>query len=334
MKNQLQQKMALYANNVSAMRNDFIWQETATKRLAALVYTLEGKPIDNEAVRDNHRMIKDEVGVFSSFRGNLAIYIATVLSLAEQPKALLSDTLGIYDLLKEHGFWPNDFLTVTAFEIASHTKAIDHAQTVQRTRAFYDEMKANHRLHIGKDDYIFAAMLALTDVEPHAGANKLKRLFQRLKSEFSIFSNRNSLLNLAQMMVLGGNTEDCVTNLVGLNVALRHKKIRLDKTYTLPSLGVLNLLDVPHHTLAEEITEIMAYLREQKGLGHFSVTTQELLLYAVALITSVYAHEAENNLAKAGVTTSVTNLIIAQQVAILMSITAASSAAATSAASC
>jgi len=323
----LQNLAQLFARNVDALRGDFVWHEAAAKRLAALVYTLDGKEIDIEAIRNSHNLMKNNVGVFSTFRGNMAIFIASALSLAENPAKLLENTLQVYDMLKQEGFWSNDYLVVTAFEIAANST--DYAGTVQRAMEFYKEMKANHRWHIGQPDYIFAAMMALSELEPHAGAVKMKLIFQQIRSEFSRWMGKNSQLTLAQMMTLGGSTEYCAANLAHLNRTLRQRKIRLDKTYTLPSLGVLGLLDTPHHTMADEIIATEQFLRAQKGLGHWSVTQQELLLYVVSLIASSHATETDS-MVKAGIATSVTNLIIAQQVALIVTMSVVTTAAASS----
>ena len=326
----LQEKLTLFAENVGAIRNNFVWQEASAKRMAALIYTLGGKPMNNDAIKESHRMIKDEVGAFSTFRGNLSIYVAAALSLADSPQRLLADTLHVYDLLKRKGFWASDYLVVTAFEIAANSDSGRHSHIVSRTRAFYDEMKSHHRFSIGQDDYIFAAMLALSDIDPHTGAVKMSQLFRRIRNAFSAFIGRGSMLTLAQMMVLGGSTDDCVANLKDLSRALRKQKIKLDREYTLASLGVLGLLDTDHQTLANEIAEARDFLRSQKGFGHFSVSTQELLLYAVALVTISHVN-GDDNLVMAGVATSVTNLIIAQQVAMIVTMSVVTTSAAASA---
>jgi len=330
MNNQVQEKLELFADNAQSIRNNFIWQSDIAKRLAALAYSLESRKIDGDAIKSSHNMIKSETGVFSSFRGNLAIYMAAALSLHSQPETILADTLYVYDLLKQQGFWSSDYLVVTAYEIAVNTEKTLYPHKVQRTREFYDEMKSNHRFHIGKDDYIFAAMLALTDMDVHAGANKLKKLYLRLKPEFGFFIGANSILTLSQMLILGDSTEECVLNLLRLNRTLKKRKIRMDKTYTLPSLGVLGILGADNNALVDDLIGARDYLRNQKGFGHFSVSTQELLLYAVSLVTHVYAESTESNIMKAGVTTSITNLLIAQQVAMIASISAVSAGAAAS----
>jgi len=330
MNSHLQNKLELFAENNQSIRSDFIWHDAMAKRLVALTYTLEGKKVDTEAIKDCHRMIKDEVGVFSTFRGNMAVYIAASLSLSEKPQQLLADTLEVYELLKQEGFWASDYLVVAAYEIAANTEKHKFERIACRSMEFYKEMKANIRFHIGQDDYIFAAMLALSDIDVHEGALKLRHLFTQLKSEFSAFISRNSIVTLSQMLVLAGSTDECVYNLLKLNRVLRKKKIRLDKTYTLPSLGVLGMFTVDKYAFADDLIASRDYLRSQKGFGALSVSTQELLLYAVSLITNAYTGDTDNNVMKVSVATSITNLIIAQQVAMIVAISVATTAAAAS----
>ena len=330
MNNQLQEKLALFASNVGDIKGDFVMKEPSARRLAALIYSLEGKKIDTAAIKDAYSIIKSEVGIFSQFRGNLSIYLAAALSLSEQPKQLFEDTLVIYDQLKREGFWAGDYLAASAYEIALNAKKEDHSYMVSRTREFFNEMKANHRFLIGLDDYIFATMLALSGIDPHQGANKLKKLYQRTKAEFSFFISNSSLMSLSQMLVLGGSTEECVLNLLRLNRALRNYKVRLDRGFTLPSLAVLGMLGTDYSTLAEDIVNARDFLRSKKGFGPFFVSTQELLLYVVSIVTHAYADDIENDIMKANMTTSITNLIIAQQVAMMAAIAASTAAAASS----
>jgi len=330
MNTKLLNKLELFAENNRDLRGDFIWQNAMAKRLVSLAYALEGKTIDVEAIKECHRMMKDETGIFSTFRGNMAVYIAASLSLSEKPRELLAGTLEVYDLLKQEGFWASDYLVVTAYEIAANTERYKFGQVAGRAMEFYREMKANIRFHIGQDDYIFAAMLAMSDIDVHDGALKMRHLFSQLKSEFSAFIGRGSIVTLAQMLVLGESTNQCVEHMLQLNRVLRKKKIRLDKTYTVPSMGVLGMLQVDKYAFADDLIAARDYLRTQKGFGGLSVSTQELLLYAVSLITNAYTADTGNNVMKTGVATSITNLIIAQQVAMIVAISVATTTAAAS----
>ncbi|MCL2527713.1 MAG: DUF4003 domain-containing protein [Defluviitaleaceae bacterium] len=330
MNQHVEAKIKLFSENYQNIRGEFIWQEPMAKRMAAFAYALADKPLESGPIRHCHGLIKKEAGVFSSFRGLLSVYLAAALSLNPNPEQVLADTLYVHDLLKDQGFWRNDYLVISAYEIAVNAQRIDFERMAARTRNFYDEMKANHRFLVGQDDYIFAAMLALSGIDEHTGANKLKGIFIKLKEGFGRFTSKNSLLTLSQMMVLGSSTDECVDNITRLSRALRKRKIRLDRTYTLPSLGALGLLNLDYNMLADELIQARDFLRSQKGFGAFSVSIHEILLYVVSLVTHAHIGDSFSAVTKAGVTTSVTNLIIAQQVAMIVAITAASTAAAAS----
>jgi len=327
MNQKVESMLHLFAENHQNIRNEFVWQEPMAKRLAALAYAMAGQSLNADALKKHHQMIKSEVGAFSSFRGMLSVYVAAALSLSQEPEVLLENTLYVYELLKEQGFWRNDYLVISAFEIASNENKIDFERTTQRAKDFYDAMKSNHRFQISSDDYIFAAMLALTDMDVIVGAEKVKAIYDRLRGEFSLFTSKNSLVTLAQMLALGGSTEYCADKVSQLNRELRARKIKLDKTYTLPSLGVLSLLTMDPCDLASELNASTEFLRLQKGLGALSVSIQELQLYAVSLMVHAHKGDEQAGITKAGVTTSVTNLLIAQQVALIASMSAMSAAA-------
>ena len=330
MKNQLQEKLSLFVENAQDIKSGFFMQNPMTKRLAALIYTLETKHMDDDAIKESHAMLKDQTGFFSYFRGNLSIYISASLSLTENREQRLTDTLAVYDLLKVQNFHASDYLAAASYQIAANAESGRYRQIVDRSRGFYDAMKANHFFYTGQDDYIYAAMLGLSDIDVDAGSEKMERLYQNLKPDFF---DKNSIQALAQVLVLGGETDESLTNVYLFRDALRNRNIKLDKTYTLPSLGVLSMLTSDADTASGEIAEAKDILREQKGFGAFSVEMQELLLYVVSIVCSLYANDIKNGIIKATVSTSVASLIIAQEAAMAAAFAASSAATAAAASS-
>jgi hypothetical protein len=318
---ELEKKLQLFVNNVNSIKKSFPWQEPMTKRLAALVYALDGKELDAAALTKTHRLIVQETGIFSTFRGNLAVYIAAMLALSKDPQALFADTQAVYKMLKAEKFRISDYLTAAAYEIASQAKREDYAQVVQRARAFFLGMRANNRWLVCADDYIYSAMLALSDLDVEAACEDIAKIYASLKSSFPFTLSRNCQYHLAQILVLGEKTQQCVDNLIHVNRILRSHKIRLDRSMILPSLGILSMFPADPDALAAEILAATEYLRAQKGFGRLVVTSAEILMQAVALISN-------NELAKPTMSTAVTNIIIAQQTAIMVAIIASTTAAA------
>lgn len=119
--------------------------------------------------------------------------------------------------------------------------------------------------------------------------------------------------------------------MIALNEAFRKRDFRMDKTYTLPSLGILSLLPSDRDSLVDEVAETNDWLRTQKGFGAWSIDKQELLLFSSALVAIQHVENLRNGVLTTAISTSITNIIIAQQAA--MAATAAASAAAASSSS-
>ena len=320
-----QSHWTLFAQNAHTIKKEFFWHNELTKRLASLLYAQAGKAIDCEAIRRCHTLIKQNTGAFSYFQGDMALCVATLLSLSPDPQGVLDATLRVYSLLKAAKLRASDFLAVAAYQIAAQANASEHEQIVTRTRAFYDGMKAQHFFHTGEDDYILSAMLGLSGMDPASGVAQIEQLYERFKGAFS---SKNSVQALAQVLVLSGSGDDIESRVLALRGAFRAQRMPLDKAYTLPALGILALLPVDIDTVVREIGEAQAYLRTQKGFGSLSLSKQELLLFAASLTAVKYAQSGQDDVLTAALSTSITNIIIAQQAAMMVAITAGSRAAA------
>ena len=257
----------------------------------------------------------------------MALSLAAMLSLSANPQEVLRETMKVYDLLKGVKLRASDFLVIAAYLIATQSDASDYRNVVTRTRSFYDGMKARHFFYTGQDDYIFAAMLGLTDLDTVAGTERIEQIHSLLKGEFR---DKNSVQALAQVMVLGESDDSISDRVLVLRDTLRVQKIKLDKAYTLPVLGILALLPVEIETIARDIGKAQDTLRAKKGFGSLSVTTQELLLFAASIVASDYTESVKDGVLTATLSTSISNIIIAQQAAMIAAISASTAAAASS----
>ncbi|MCL2499520.1 MAG: DUF4003 domain-containing protein [Defluviitaleaceae bacterium] len=321
----LEKKLHLFISNANGIKKGFPWQEPMAKRLAALIYALDGKELDANALAQNHRMIKEETGLFSTFRGNLSVYIAAMMAMKANPHERFAEVREVYALLKAEKFRMSDYLAAAAYEIASQAKREDYPHIARRAREFLVGMRANNRWLVCTDDYIYSAMLALSDLDVAVGCERIKHVYDCLKMNFPFTMSRNCLLHLSQIMVLSDKTERCIENLIHMNRILRSHKIRLDRAMILPSLGILSMLPTDPDTLADQIFSVTDYIRKQKGFGKLKVSNGEVMMQAVALIS-------DSELAKTALSTAVTNIIIAQQTAMMVAIIASTSAAASAAA--
>ena len=324
MNSELQQKLSLFAANAQAMKAAFRWRKSLTKRLAALLYAFEAKPADCQAIRECLTIIKNSTGVFSKFQGNMALSIATMLSLKDQRETLFTQAVSVYGMLKDAKFRASDYLVVAAYEIAANTSPDKYENVISRARAFYEGMRANSFFRTGEDDYIFAAMLGLSDIEVKEGVERIDQLYKQLRPDFW---PGNSVQTLAQILVLSGEPKLVVERLYSLRSELKARKLRLDRRFTLSSLGILALLPANIYTIAQDIEDARAFLRTQKGFGIFCISKQELLLLAAAMVASAYAKDLSTDALRASISTNIAGIIIAQQAAMVAAVAASGAAA-------
>ncbi len=325
MKPEIQKKITLFTENEQAVRNEFKWQKDIIRRLVALLYAQENKPVDCDAIRQCHDLIRSNASLFSTFRGNMALCIATMLSLKDDRTELFARAQTVYEMMKIVKFRASDYLVVAAYQIAAYAQPEKDQHVVNRAREFYDGMKAHNFFLTGQDDYIFVAMLGLSNVNVQTGTERIEQLYRRFKPEFW---SENSVQSLAQVLVLSGDPDTAASRVLTLRDAFREQNLRLDKTYTLPTLGVLALLPVDINTLVQDVDETQALIRTQKGFGSLLVAKQELLLYAAAVVASVYAEDVKTGALTASVSTSIASILIAQQAAMIATISGAAAGAA------
>jgi len=323
----IQSKLELFAENAQVIRKGFAGQHALTRRMAALLYAREGLSADCDKIRQCLKLIKENTGIFSTFRGNMVLALSALLSLSPDPKMLFDNTLRVYQMMKDEKFRASEHLVIASYEIAAQCDSMRYNDAVVRSRMFYDGMKSNRFFQTGHDDYIYAAMLGLSDLDVAAGTERVDEVYRKLKGKFW---DNNSVQAIAQILILGGSDDDTVKRVLALRDVLRAQRIKLDRSYTLPSLGILAMLPVDIDVIVSDIDEVRKALRGQKGFGSWSIATQELLLFASAIVAGYYARNLPDGALSATISTSIANIIIAQQAAMIVAIAASSTVIATS----
>jgi hypothetical protein len=320
-------RLELFSDNALEMKEAFPWKNAMVNRLAALLYAAEDKRVDVGAIRAALELIKENTGMFSSFRGTSGMCIAALLSLSGGQQSQLTNSLAVFEMMKNAKFRTSDYTVVAAYQIAANSAPDQYLRIVERAKAFYDGMKTTRRFLTSYDDYIFAAMLGLSDIAVDSGVKRMEQLYAELKPEF--FSG-NSVQSLTQVLVLGEEAPASAARVLELREAFRARNIRMDKQFTLSSLGVLSLLPISKEELVNAVSETYETLRAKKGFGKWTVLEQELLLLSNSLVAFKYVEDVQNGVVSATLSTSITNIVIAQQTAITAAAAAAAAAASSS----
>lgn len=321
MTDQLQQKADLFIQNVQTMKDNFKWDYSLMHRMIAFLYTRESKEVDIEGIKKAKELIKDNTGFFSAFKdSNTFLVIAAMIAIHEYPQDYLKNAIDVYDRMKKVGFHTSNYLTISSLVIAQKTEEINYDYIIQNSKNYYDRMKQEHRFLTSSDDYLFATMLGMSELGIDSTIKEIEECYRLLKEDF--FSG-NSVQSLCHVLAFGEEAANikCI-RVVKIYETLKAKKCKIGSDGELTSLGILALVTDDVERIADEIVEVSDYIHNKKGFGSFSVSNSERNRYAAALVSSTYVQNLKDDILNVTLQNSLTNILIAQETAMIAAITA------------
>jgi len=318
MRKETEVRLELFAENVRAIKKGIATTTGMDRRTAALIYAVRGKTIDRDAIAETYEMLKKDTGILSAFRESTPLCTTAMLSLEANPKEALDRALEVYGMLKEVKFRSSPFLAEAAIHIATGTQPKNYKSMATRMRAFYELMKANSWLHTGADDYILAALFALSGMTEKTASDRIEKVFQKLKSEFS---GKGSVLALAQVMALVGKTDQmALDRVVALRDVLKKRRMSLARPFIVPIIGILSQLDLSVDTIVQEARDVETHLKTQA----LSLTKTEIHMVATAMVAATFT-KGDSTLVTATALTGAINMILAAQMAFIVIVAASAS---------
>ncbi len=247
--------------------------------LCALLLGIDDRDADLDSIRRGKHILKRNTGLFSAFRGLGMAPAAIKIGAREDGEQRLNYAKDNLRKLRAAGFAPTDYLCPAAFLMA---KAHDRADTVAKNAyGQYLEMRHAHRILTGGEDVMFAVLFAMYEAEKDV-------LYPRADAAMDLLSRRFRRTNAAQMASFAIAFSDQPADALALKTERMYDAVRAAgeknrEMLDLPLLAFLATLDADETETAEEIAEIAAYLREQKGFSAARVGRSQRLVYASAI---------------------------------------------------
>lgn len=326
MNNDIQSKIDLMVNNFHILDKAFIWDMGIAKHFGAMIAANRESEITSEQVKITKKLIEQETSMWSYFRGTNEFLLAVLLTGEAEPEVVLANALEVYERLKDRKFYSSAYLVLAAYSIAKHGDMSQLNRTLDRFEDFYKGMKANHYWLTGTNDYIYAAILALSDLSVQATIDKTEAIYQNLKANGITMGNE--LQNLSHILAFGDNSveQDCGRALA-LYEALKHKKCKLNY-YGLALVGLLSMIMTSPEQMADEVAEVYFNLKQLKGYGPWSLGHTERAILAASLVADTYNDKITSGTFESTLTNSINSIIIAQQAATMAAVSGAAAASA------
>ncbi len=327
---EIKQRADLMSENFYSLKKDFKWENSLINHFSALIHSLNNKTADVNKIREIRDYIKAETSFTSYFRGNTSSILSTLLSFEDDYRTLFKTTLEVYEQLKSHGFKRGVYLPLTSYTIAKEVAFDTLEYRISRMREFYNNMKENHFWLTSDNDYIFAAILGISDLDINQTNIKIETCYKILNNRG--LAKGNDLQTLSHILALGDEDEEIkCTRAIELYQSMAKEKCKLHYS-SLSSLGVLTLIGCDA-SIAKEIKEVYEYINSKPGYSLWSIDKTNLVMLSTMLVSSFYVDNIKKGVIETTLMNSITSIILAQQQAAIAAACAASAAAAASSSS-
>ena len=326
MRDEVRRRCELLIQNRDTLNEAFKWGNTLLSLSAAHIITSKEKSTDVETLKTCKALLKERTGTFSSFRGNANCAMTAILAVSENAGQLLENGLQVHEMLKGK-LRDSVYLPMAAMSIARLTEKERYEEIVDRTKAIYDWIKKEHPFLTSAEDSSFCALLALSEKSVEELVTEAERCY-RFLTEHTRYP-KNSVQSLSHVLALfDGNAEEKCEKVMELYETLKACGLKYGTTYELSMLGILAMNHSDYEVLAEDMAEVSTWLSKKKGFGFWGgITLKQRLMFAGMLLQEP---EKQDGTAETALLQSSIATVVAQQAA-MISVMAASTAAATAA---
>ena len=303
----------------------------------AAILTCRGMRADRNVIDECSSILKRNTGALSEYRGMIKVPLLCKMASSGTPEFYLQSVQQIEELIRHT---PKIRNTSKIYRILSAMTVMEHgmdrtaAETVERMRELYMDMKTEHPWLTGEEDLPFAALLA-------AYGKGVQEITDDAEACYSILRNyfRSGDVRQTVSHVLALSEEEAELKcLRAADLADELKRLghKISTGRESVILGAAALTGAPADQMAEAIAEADECLKQKKGFGNMSAGTQQRRMFAgllaIASLDADHSGTTAVNAAVAVQTAMETAMEIQMQVCmmLMMSTTTAAAAAASS----
>ena len=326
MRTTLEQLCNNFISNRDAVKNVFKWENDQIVAASATTFLNRGMLADSAKLEECKKLLKENTGVLSNFRGNVEVPMVVQLAIADVPGDKMKKTLKIYETLKQE-FWGSEYLVLAAAVMADMVSEDQVVKMTEKARTIYNKMKKDHPFLTSGEDSVYAVLMAVSEKNDEVLMEEMEVIYKKLKENFSASNEVQALAHV--LSIADGDAVEKCNKVVALYNALRAAEVKYGKYHELVVLASLALLPVEQNVLVEDIKAVDEFLAKQKGYGFLGLDKKTRLMHAAMIVSCDYV---QNDSADIAAMTGTLAAVAAQQAAMCAVIAASAASSAASAA--
>lgn len=285
MNQELETLSELLIENKEVIKSSFRFSYNYMLIMGASLLANKGVLVSKEEIEECRSIIKRNSSAFSYFRGSLEIPMTAKMILSDDPEEYFSGIKSISERLENNKFFKSYFAVVAAIIIYDRVENKDFTKYINKTKLIYEQMKRDHSILTSNDDIVFAALLAVSNIDVDNLLLEMDECYRLLKSDFNSFNNQE----LSHILALDVGAPGLkVKKFIELYQGFKAEKLNFGKSYGAIALAVLSLLDIDADEALYQVSKTHDFLLVQKGFSGWHMVKSERLSYAALLVTKAY----------------------------------------------
>ncbi len=322
MNSNLQRTCEAIISNKEVLKKALVFDDSRLHTICASLYTQAGKSADKTEIEKCKKLIKSKVSAFSEIRGLALGMIACMIDIRGGQELYVDQMMQSYKTLRKE-FFASTLLALSAEIMAENCGPEEFLLVTQKAKGIYKDMRSKHPFLTGEDDYLICVLLAQSNRDVASLGEEIEQCFSYLKEQ-GLRASGNAIQAVSSVLALyeGEMTLKC-QKMLSLYNSIKEKGYKYDKHYGLPMLAVLSQLELPMETIISEMREVHDWLKTQKGFGML-LGEASRMMYAAMIVSQNYSDDKNASTSVAG---GVLSAIIAEQMAMIVCISASTTAA-------
>lgn len=249
--------------------------------ISAYYFMSQKTEANEEMIKLCRQIIKENNGIFSSFRGTGEPIFACILAADEDPGTKMALALAAYDALRRF-FSFSPFLPYLALIMTDIVTPDAYNLIALNTEEIYNSMHASHIFLTSNEDIPYAGLFAMSKRQNEDLLLESETIYSILTDNFSFFS-RNALQTISHALTLciGEPRQKC-KNFFNLYDKAKDAGLKYSHSFDLSALAILANLGLDLDSVTEDLLDVTNYLKNRYGFFSGTKRKQHAIMICAA----------------------------------------------------
>lgn len=287
MEEKLMERCRRQIENEGDLRQSVTLGSEESVKLGALLYTALGLKVDPDRILECQTILRDRTGLFSNFRGALQAVVLLKMTQAEDPAAYINDAIYAYTRLTRNMTFPGLLSVLAAITISEQHGDRDVDEVINRILEIYATVKEMHPYLTDESDMAYIALMLLSGKADIRIEEDKETIYVALKEKFHLPAE--AAQSSALVLITGNKpVDERVDEFMRLYDALNETGHATAKNRCISIYGAFTDVQVPQEKIVEAVAWADQFLKDKKGYGVFSVSTDLRKVLAATLVLQHY----------------------------------------------